>query len=61
MIAQKHQAKERGFFGKLLGGGSEDKVSRSEVIKILIALESEEASHLKRVEIALTQVKAKSE
>ncbi|MFC1940785.1 ferritin-like domain-containing protein [Chloroflexota bacterium] len=61
MIARKHAAKDKGFLSKLLGGGSEDKVSRSEVIRILTALESDEASHMKRVEIALPQVKAKPE
>ncbi|MFC2051995.1 ferritin-like domain-containing protein [Chloroflexota bacterium] len=61
MIAQKNQTKSKGFFGKFLGGETQKKISRSEVIKILTGLESDESSHIERCKIALTQVKDKTE
>ncbi len=57
-IAQKNQARANGFFGKLLSIREEPRgdVSRSKVIDILTGLQNEEWGHIKRVEIALTQM-----
>jgi len=62
-IAQKSPAKAKGFFDRLKNIGQEprEEVSRSKVIEILTGLESDEQSHIKRVENALIQMNIKSE
>jgi len=62
-IAETSQAKAKGFFGRLSSGReeSEDNISRSKLIEILTGLESDEASHIKRVETALIQMNIKPE
>ncbi len=62
-IAQTSQAKAKGFFGKLatLREESGEDVIRSKVIEVLTGLETDEASHIKRVENLLIQMNIKPE
>ncbi len=63
LIAQTNQAKEKGFFGKLMSirEGPQKVVSRSELIEKLKHLELDEMGHAKRAEIMLTQINIKPE
>ncbi|MFC1940786.1 ferritin-like domain-containing protein [Chloroflexota bacterium] len=57
-IAQKNQAKSRGFWGKMFLRRMEirNDIMRSKVIDILTKLQYEEREHIKLVEVTLSQI-----
>jgi len=65
LIAQKSQAKAKGFFGRLLSRGEEIQgdvnLKKSKVIFVLEGLQDEEWGHMKRVELALIQMNIQPE
>jgi bacterioferritin (cytochrome b1) len=63
LIAQNNQEKAKGYFNRLRGVGGETRegISRSEVIRILTNLESDEWSHFKRIENALISMDIKTD
>ncbi len=63
LVARNNQAKEKGFFGKLMREKEEliKDVSRSEVMERLKGLELDEMGHAKRVEIMHLQMNIRPE
>ena len=65
LIAQKSQAKAKGFFSRLLSSVGEIRgdvnLKRSVVIFVLEGIQNDEWGHMKRVELALTQMNIQPE